>query len=206
MKKQTILNLLNSNIKNIEGKIGNKIDCIGSQENLKLYDVSDYCYENDIDIELFNKFCQVEYDFFEDFLNEKNVKLKSIGRTSSFYVQGNYFLNSDSYCIYELYNFDYNLTIREKIGYIIENYFHKNYNIDFNLEYDNKGYIVNFEYEEIKNYILIYNYAKEVLKNLYLELKKNNVIEEIENIFEIYEYIKTLKIVKLNILKSFWSV
>ena len=108
-----------------------------------------------------------------------------------------------AFIIYELYNFDYNLTIREKIGYIIENYFHKNYNIDFNLEYDNKGYIVNFEYEEIKNYILIYNDAKEVLKDLYLELKKNNVIEEIENIFEIYEYIKNFKNSQVEYFKEF---
>ena len=49
----------------------------------------------------------------------------------------------------------------------------------------------------------IYNDAKEVLKDLYLELKKNNVIEEIENIFEVYEYIKNFKNSQVEYFKEF---
>ena len=201
MKKQTILNLLNSNIKNIEEKIGNKIDCIGSQENLKLYDVSDYCCENDIDIELFNDFCQFEYDNFIETLKENDIELGYIGRTSTFRVQGDFFFNDDRnyYTLEEIEK----LSLNEKIGYLIENYFYCNYNYIFNFEYDKKGNIINFDYEELKNYILSFNDSKEVLKNIYEELFRNNVIEELNNIVSTYKYIEEFKNNQLECFKEF---
>ena len=61
---------------------------IGEPTNAKFYDVSYYCYQNDInDIHdnLFNIFCENEWDFFSDYLKELDANLEFIGRTSSFY-------------------------------------------------------------------------------------------------------------------------
>ena len=61
---------------------------IGEATNAKLYDVSFYCYQNDIDDindNLFNIFCENEWDFFSDYLKGVGAALEFIGRTSSFY-------------------------------------------------------------------------------------------------------------------------
>ena len=58
---------------------------IGESTNVKLYDVSFYCYQNDINDDLFNIFCENECDFFSDYLKETGANLEYIGRSSSFY-------------------------------------------------------------------------------------------------------------------------
>ena len=58
---------------------------IGESTNVKLYDVSFYCYQNDINDDLFNIFCENEWDFFSDYLKELGASLEFIGRSSSFY-------------------------------------------------------------------------------------------------------------------------
>ena len=58
---------------------------IGEATNTKLYDVSFYCYQHDIDDNLFNIFCENEWDFFSDYLKGVGAALEFIGRTSSFY-------------------------------------------------------------------------------------------------------------------------
>ena len=58
---------------------------IGEATNAKLYDVSFYCYQNDINDNLFNIFCDNEWDFFSDYLKDVGADLEFIGRTSSFY-------------------------------------------------------------------------------------------------------------------------
>lgn len=65
------------------------IEKISESVNLKLYDVSYYVYENNIDIMYFDHFCENEFYFFEEFVKEEfDIELgdfKKIGRTSSFY-------------------------------------------------------------------------------------------------------------------------
>ena len=58
---------------------------IGESTNVKLHDVSFYCYQNNIDDNLFNIFCENEWDFFSDYLKEVKATLEYIGRSSSFY-------------------------------------------------------------------------------------------------------------------------
>ena len=58
---------------------------IGESTNVKLYDVSFYCYQNEINDNLFNIFCENEWDFFSDYLKELGANLECIGRSSSFY-------------------------------------------------------------------------------------------------------------------------
>ena len=58
---------------------------LGEATNAKLYDVSYYCYENNIDDGAFNSFCEIEYYFFSDYLKEVGAETTHIGRTSSFY-------------------------------------------------------------------------------------------------------------------------
>ena len=58
---------------------------IGESTNVKLYDVSFYCYQNDINYDLFNIFCENEWDFFSGYLKNVGASLEFIGSTSSFY-------------------------------------------------------------------------------------------------------------------------
>ena len=52
--------------------------------NAKLYDIA---YElKDEDIELFNDFCSIQWGLFKEYLEELNVEVVFIGRTSSFYL------------------------------------------------------------------------------------------------------------------------
>ena len=205
MKKNTLLNLLNKNIMDLENRIGDSINYLGNTTNLKLYDVSMYCYENNIEDDYFNFFCECEYNYFNDTLKENNIELKYIGRTSTFRVIGENYFNG-YWSIYDIEDFDKNISIREKIGYIIENYFYKEYNIGLEFEYDKEGNIINFDYEELKNYMLGYNDSKEVLKNLYIELLSNNLIEELYNIVSTYKYINDFKENQIEIFKNFLEI
>ena len=74
--------LLNEILNTIDIK---EFDYIGEPTNAKLYDVSYYCYQNDINDNLFNMFCENEWDFFEECLKDGGGTLEFIGRTSSFY-------------------------------------------------------------------------------------------------------------------------
>ena len=58
---------------------------IGESTNVKLYDVSFYCYQNDINDNLFNIFCENEWDFYSGYLKNVGANLEFKGRTSSFY-------------------------------------------------------------------------------------------------------------------------
>ena len=58
---------------------------IGESTNAKLYDVSFYCYQNEINDNLFNIFCENEWDFFINYLKELDASLEFIGLSSSFY-------------------------------------------------------------------------------------------------------------------------
>lgn len=58
---------------------------IGESTNTKLYDVSMYSCSQDLDPYYFNEFCNIEFDFFKDYLNDVGADLEFIGSTSSFY-------------------------------------------------------------------------------------------------------------------------
>ena len=206
MKKNTLLNLLNKNIMDLKNRIGDKIEYLGSTENLKLHEIAMYCYDNNVEIELFNIFCQFEFDNFMEILKENDIELNYIGRTSTFRVIGNYFLTNDNYSIYEIENFDNTSIIKEKIIYLIENYFYKSYSYCFDFKFDKEGNIIDFDYNELKNYILEYSDSKEVLKNIYKELWNNNVIEELNNIVSTYKYIQEFKENQIEIFKNFLEI
>lgn len=202
MKKNTLLNLLNENVSDLKNRIGDSINYLGNTTNLKLHEIAMYCYDNNIEIELFNIFCQFEFDNFMEILKENDIELNYIGRTSTFRVVGDFYFN-DYRNIYELENFENTTLLKEKIAYMIENYFYANYNYSFDFQFDKEGNIINFDYEELKNYILEYNDSKEVLKNIYKELWNNNVIEELNNIVSTYKYIQEFKENQVEYFKNF---
>ena len=63
------------------------LDCLGETTNLKLYDIV-YKYEDmNYFYNVFNEFCQCEYEHFEEILSCNNLKMTYINRTSSFYIE-----------------------------------------------------------------------------------------------------------------------
>ena len=58
---------------------------LGEATDAKLYDVSMYTCSQDLDPFYFNDFCNIEFDFFKDYLKDVGAALEFIGRTSSFY-------------------------------------------------------------------------------------------------------------------------
>lgn len=69
--------------------------------NLKLYDVAFRC-KND---EIFNSFCEYNFEMFSDFLEDKNLKLKPNGNTSSFYIVSKYYESVFERNNFNKYNF-----------------------------------------------------------------------------------------------------
>ena len=58
---------------------------IGEATNAKLYDVSYYSCSQDLDPYYFNDFCNIELDYFKEYLKDVGAALEFIGSTSSFY-------------------------------------------------------------------------------------------------------------------------
>ena len=57
--------------------------------NLKLYDVAFYVGNDEKLLNHFENFCECEYDYFQYWLEENNLKTEQLGRTSSFYFYSN---------------------------------------------------------------------------------------------------------------------
>ena len=85
--KNTMMETIESLNNVIESINLNSLSNIGETTNLKLYDIAfDYCDIEDFE-ELFNYFCEVEYNMFIEYLNTLDLKMTHIGNTSSFYIE-----------------------------------------------------------------------------------------------------------------------
>lgn len=148
--------------------------------NLKLYDVAYYVSHDEKLLNHFENYCHFEYEYFNDWLQENNLKTEQIGRTSSFY-----FYSDES--PYNFYDFDiYDMKEDENI-------------------FDTLGYGLESELETLFNsdnfYQAYYNLENDCsidLQDEYdledLEIELDNSIEELEEYLQ--AYYKEIKAVK----------
>lgn len=200
MNKQIIIDWINEGVKNVMVDYKELLDkVINIQYNLKLEDIFYYNMNNDEE-ELFNIFCNEEYEIFHNFMENNFTELQYIGRTSTFYItdyrrqldkDDYYYLNIKGdkrkalYLIYLALNYEYNLNIFDL--FIFDN---DSNVIDINniemlnfLICTNKDYLRQENFKELV-YNFIDNELMDCLKvaNYIIEFKENQV--EIWNNFK----------------------
>ena len=82
--------------------------------DLKLHDVAYYVDSDKRLLNHFENYCQFEYEFFNEWLEENMLKTRYIGRTSSFYFHGQNIYDFDIYDMKE------NQSIFDTLGYGLE--------------------------------------------------------------------------------------
>ncbi len=148
--------------------------------NLKLHEVAYYIGHNEREINAFQSFCDVEFEYFEYWLQENNLKTEQIGRTSSFY----FYSDESPYNFYDfdIYDMQEDENIFDTLGYgssdELETLFNSNdfYQAYYNLE--NDCYIDLLDSEDLED----------------LETELNNSIYELEEYLQ--AYYKEIKAIK----------
>ena len=177
-------------------ELDDRVEYIGQLENLKLYDVSYYIGEklNQIDnlsqsefyenyCHIFELFCEDSYNIFEDREEKHNTKREYLGKTSSFYIDTNYY---DGGVINYYYASDFRseYDIEKKKSMLLDEFLYSVLNTD-------EVYIEEeFMNEQDFNYMI--NEFKDFL-------------DTIEEIYDTYEYIRVFKENQLNILKDWYE-
>lgn len=166
-----------------------KSDCFKSM-NLKLHDISYYCYknmendfplcsENNDNFDFFDAFCAFQYDDFMEWCKEHYIDFDKmryyIGRTSSFYLHKWYDNNID-YMLYDILN---------DIDYTLADYF----------TLDN-GVIVDTDIADYPNETI------EVLEYVINDFE-NDYNKLVEDIKLVYNYIADFKDNQVEIFKEF---
>ena len=111
-----------------------------SYTNLKLYDVAYYVSHDEKLLNHFENYCHFEYEYFNDWLQENNLKTEQIGRTSSFY----FYSDESPYNFYDfdIYDMKEDGNIFDTLGYgssdELETLFNSDdfYQVYYNLEND----------------------------------------------------------------------
>ncbi len=163
---------------------------IGKLENLKVYDVYNYCNKNAFDFE-FSPFCEDMYTLhFSEMLKDNSLEWTQYARTSSHYF------NSEDLPLFELY--EQNTYMREsdyeKMLMVIDEVLHHEYNIT--LEYNlllkafDKNQITNVSAYDIDT--INYDYTREELDDVIKELK-NSILETVNSINKGYEWLQEFK-------------
>lgn len=158
--------------------------------NLKLHELA-----NTIDTEgwdSFNVFCEGEFDNFNEFLKEKNVKMVHVGRTSSFYLISNNTLSFYNSMINGFYNInDLDIFIGELSSYI---------DVPDVFEYERPDdYLYNIDMPDYRETLEddIFS-TDQFLKTELPELKK-----ELDNVKSCYQYIEQFKAESIEFYKEF---
>ena len=149
--------------------------------NLKLHDVAFYVGDDEKLLNHFENYCHFEYEYFNDWLEENNLKTEQLGRTSSFYF---YSLDKNPYSFYDfdIYDMKEDKNIFDTLGYGLESELETLFISDdfyqayYNLENDLKYYLL--DYDELDD----------------LEVELENTIEELEEY--LHAYYKEIKAVK----------
>lgn len=148
--------------------------------NLKLYDVSFYVGNDEKLLKHFENYCHSEYEYFNDWLQENNLKIEQIGRTSSFY----FYSDESPYNFYDfdIYDMKEDENIFDTLGYGLESELETLFiSDDFYQAYYN-----------LENDCCIDLLDSEDLEDLEIEL--DNAIEELEEY--LHAYYKQIKAVK----------
>lgn len=158
--------------------------------DLKLYDVIYYVFENDINSDLFNLFCEDSYRFFKEFMDENyidNSIFNHIGRTSSFFLHdlNTIYINRGRYdCI------DWDLLT------LITEMFNSYTNLDISIN-ENKITIdedfINLHFEDY--HYTIEEYCDDILEDLNYVISDllNDLKLKFEDTLLLYNYIKDFK-------------
>ena len=176
-------------------ELDDRVEYIGKLEDLKLYDVSYYiCKKLDeindltqleyynIYSHIFDLFCENSYNIFEDREEEHNTKREYLGKTSSFYIDTNYYDGVINY--YYASDFRSEYDIEKKKSMLLDEFLYSVLNTD-------EVYIEEeFMNEQDFNYMI--NEFKDFL-------------DTIEEIYDTYEYIRVFKENQLNILKDWYE-
>ncbi|MDN6182418.1 MAG: hypothetical protein L0I92_06670 [Staphylococcus equorum] len=149
-----------------------------SYTDLKLHEVAYYIGHNEREINAFQSFCDVEFEYFNDWLQESNLTIEQIGRTSSFY----FYSDESPYNFYDfdIYDMKEDENIFDTLGYGSE------LETLFNSE---SMYQAFYDFENYSKYDLL---DSEDLENLDIEF--DNSIYELEEYLQ--AYYKQVKAVK----------
>jgi len=148
--------------------------------DLKLHDVAYYVDSDERLLNHFENYCQFEYEFFNDWLKENNLKTEQIGNTSSFY----FYSDGSPYDFYDfdIYNIVEDSNIFDTLGYGLESELETLFNSE-------NMYQAFYDFE---NYCHIDLLDSEDLEDLEIEL--DNSIYELEEYLQ--AYYKEIKAVK----------
>lgn len=140
--------------------------------NLKLHEVAYYIGHNEREINAFQSFCDTEFEYFEYWLQENNLKIEQIGRTSSFY----FYSDESPYNFYDfdIYDMKEDENIFDTLGYGLESELETLFNSE-------SMYQAFYDFENYCRYDLL---DSEDLENLDIEL--DNSIYELEEYLQAY--------------------
>ena len=160
--------------------------------NLKLYDVSFYVGNDEKLLKHFENFCECEYDYFQYWLEENNLKTEQLGRTSSFYFHS---LDKNPYSFYDfdIYDMKDDQNIFDTLGYGLEsetelllnssNLKEFYYDLSDSDELDDLETELEDAIEELEEYLQAYYKEIKGVKRAYkwLESYKDNQIENFKD-------------------------
>lgn len=190
MKKDLLVKKLMDNTVTFENvkkilisELDDRVEYIGALEDLKLHDVSYYIGEkldkiDDLTIEdfqyiydnVFELFCEDNYNDFINHEEENNTKRKYLGHTSSFYIDTNCYDGIINYYYPSDFRSEYD--IEKKKSMLLDEFLYSVLNTD-------EVYIEEeFMNEQDFNYMI----------NEY-----EDFLDTIEEIYDVYEYIKDFK-------------
>ena len=171
-----------------------------SYTNLKLHDIAFYVGNDEKLLKHFENFCECEYDYFQYWLEENNLKTEQLGRTSSFYFHS---LDKNPYSFYDfdIYDMKDDKNIFDTLGYgleseletlfISDDFYQAYYNlendchIDLSDDYDLDDLETELEdaMEELEEYLQAYYKEIKGVKRAYkwLESYKDNQIENFKD-------------------------
>ena len=175
--------------------------------NLKLHDVAFYVGDDEKLLNHFENYCHFEYEYFNDWLEENNLKTEQLGRTSSFYF---YSLDKNPYSFYDfdIYDMKEDKNIFDTLGYgleseletlfISDDFYQAYYNlendchIDLSDDYDLDDLETELEdaIEELEEYLHAYYKEIKAVKRAYkwLEDYKKYQVESFKDFVENNEF------------------
>ena len=164
--------------------------------DLKLHDVAYYVDSDKRLLNHFENYCQFEYEFFNEWLEENMLKTRYIGRTSSFYFYGGH--SESNFYDFDIYDMKDDNNIFNTLGYGLESeletlfdsddFYQAYYNLENDChmsltdEYDLDDLEIELEnsIEELEEYLQAYYKEIKAVKRAYkwLESYKTNQVED----------------------------
>ena len=170
--------------------------------DLKLHDVAYYVDSDKRLLNHFENYCQFEYEFFNEWLEENMLKTRYIGRTSSFYFHGQNIYDFDIYDMKEDESiFDtlgYGLESELETLFISDDFYQAYYNLENDChmslsdDYDLDDLETQLEdaIEELEEYLIAYYKEIKAVKRAYKWLNdyKANQVEYFKDYVENNEF------------------